>query len=193
MDPLSFRFMSAAGASDQPVLLTTIAWTSNTIDTATISGANLTATEAATFNNNRALTGLLPSITSGGWYLDWIQVEGYVNYVNFVGLARNTVANYLSSGATTWYWSGSIWQDGTSSTSTIGTLSTGTHRLAAKLISGLPYVYFRNGNTNTVVGPYLYADATNVTFVVFNQTSYKVGDVTIANGGAVYSGGGGLF
>jgi hypothetical protein len=183
--------LRAASGGDLPVVLGTIAWSTNNISTATISGLNFTATETTAPSNSSAQSTALPAVTTTGWYLDWVQVEGYSAYVNFVGVANST-ANlaYDSTATKTWYWSGDVYGLSASGESGPGALAAGTYRLAVRLESGSPKIYFRKGST--VTAPLVCPSGT-LYFITQTQGGYKTGDITIANAGAVYEGGGGLF
>jgi hypothetical protein len=173
------------------VELATITWSTNFINTATISGVNFTATETATGTNSSAQSTALPAVTTTGWYLDWVQVEGHSAYVNSVGVANSTANLGQGSTATkVWYWNGGIQGLSASGESGPGTLTAGTHRLAVRLESGSPKIYFRKGST--VTAPLVCPSGT-LYFITQNQVTFKTGDITIANAGAVYEGGGGLF
>ena len=182
--------LRAASGGTTAVQLGTIAWSTNNISTASISGVNFTATETTAPNNSSAQSTALPAVDATGWYLDWVQVEGYLAYINFVGVANST-ANlaYGSTATTTWYWSGGIFGLGSGS-SGLGALTAGTHRLAVRLESGSPKIYFRKGST--VTSP-LACPSGTLYFITQTQGGYKTGDITIANAGAIYQGGGGLF
>jgi len=172
-------------------ILETIAWSANNINTATISGVNFTATEAGAASDSSARSTALPAVTTTGWYLDWIQVEGHMPYVCFVGVANSTANLAWNNNATkTWYWDNRIFGLSSSGEAAPGTLTAGTHRLAVRLESGSPKIYFRKGST--VTGPLVCPSGT-LYFITQSLAGWKIGDITLANGGAVYEGGGGLF
>lgn len=183
--------LRAASGGSSAVVLGTISWSTNNISTATISGVTFTATESTASGNDSAQSTALPAVTTTGWYLDWVQVEGYSNYVNFVGVANSTAnLEYDSDATKTWYWSGDIFGLNASGESGPGILDAGTHRLAVRTESGSPKIYFRRGSTTT--GPLVCPSGT-LYFITQTQGGYKTGDITIANNGNVYEGGGGLF
>lgn len=183
--------LRAASGGTTAVQLGTIAWSTNNISTASISGVNFTATETTAPNNSSAQSTALPAVDATGWYLDWVQVEGFSAYINFVGVANST-ANlaYGSTATKTWYWNGNIFGLSASGESGPGGLTAGTHRLAVRLESGSPKIYFRRGST--VTSPLVCPSGT-LYFITQTQGGFKTGDITIANSGAVYEGGGGLF
>lgn len=183
------------GTAIQRVELGTIAWSVNYINTASISGVNFTATEAATNSNSSAQSTALPAVTTTGWYLDWVQVEGYASYANFVGVASST-ANlaYGSNSTKTLYWNGGIFGLNSSGETGISSgLTAGTYRLAVRLEGGSPKVYFKKLSTGETTSALDCPSGSTLYFIVQSQNGFKVGDVTIAKGGAVYEGGGGLF
>lgn len=183
--------LRAASGGTSAVVLGTISWSTNNINTASISGVNFTATETATNSSSSAQSTALPTVTTTGWYLDWVQVEGHSAYVNFVGVANSTANLAFGSTATkTWYWNGGIFGLSASGESAPGTLTAGTHRLAVRLEGGSPKIYFRKGST--VTAPLVCPSGT-LYFITQTQATFKTGDITLANAGAVYEGGGGLF
>ena len=93
--------LRAASGGTTAVQLGTIAWSTNNISTASISGVNFTATETTAPNNSSAQSTALPAVDATGWYLDWVQVEGYLAYINFVGVANSTANLAYGSTATT--------------------------------------------------------------------------------------------
>jgi hypothetical protein len=180
-----------AASGNTSIALSTISWSTNNIDTGSISGLNFTATETTTDVNASARSTALPTVDATGWYLDWVQVEGYSSYVNFVGVSNNTADQpYDSLDTKTWYWGNGIFGLSASGEIGPGLLTAGTHRLAVRLESGSPKIYFRKGST--VTAPLVCPTGT-LYFITQNQSGYKIGDITIANEGNVYSGGGGLF
>lgn len=180
-----------AASGNAGVVLSTISWSTNAINTGSISGLNFTATETTTSGNNSAQSTALPAVNATGWYLDWVQVEGHLAYVNFVGVANSTASLPWGSTSTkVWYWNGGIFGLSSSGETGPGALTAGTHRLAVRLVDGSPKIYFRKGST--VTAPLVCPSGT-LYFITQCQSGYKIGDVTIANGGNVYSGGGGLF
>ena len=187
----SHGLRAAATASGAAVVLGTIAWSTNNITTATISGVNFTATETAAASNSSAQSTALPAVTTTGWYFDWIQVEGFLAYISFVGVANSTANLAWNDNATkTWYWNNLIFGLSSSGEVGPGTLTAGTHRLAVRLVSGSPKIYFRKDST--VTGPLVCPSGT-LYFITQALAGFKLGDITLANGGAVYEGGGGLF
>jgi hypothetical protein len=183
--------LRAASGNEALVSLGTISWSTNFINTASISGVNFTATETATTGNRSAQSTALPAVDATGWYLDWVQVEGYAPYIGFVGVANSTADLMFGDNATkTWYWSGSIFGLSSSGESGPGELTPGTHRLAVRLEGGSPKIYFRKGST--VTAPLVCPSGT-LYFITQCQSGFKIGDITIANGGNIYQGGGGLF
>lgn len=197
--PLGLR--AAAGAGGGSGSIQTIVWQYNYIDTGSISNEFFTATEDATAGSTSANTGALPTVTTDGWYIEWEQVEGYQPYINFVGVANTTSnINWGTSTAnyTSWYWSGSGIYGVGSGGAAPGTLSPGTHRLAVRLESGSPKIYFMKDayGAQTVTGPHDCPTGT-LYFITHSQSSFKIGDVTIVGdspgSGDVYAGGGGCF
>jgi|DEB0MinimDraft_6_1074348.scaffolds.fasta_scaffold00004_6 hypothetical protein len=192
MDPNSRLLMMGAGG-DARVSLGTISWTSNYISTAAISGVNFVAGETSTTSSSSAYTTAFPTVTTTGWHLQWRQIEGYSQYINFVGVSNTNSVNmsYGDTRTTTWYWSGGIF--GLGSGSGPGVLRGDyVHTLAVRLESGSPRIYFKNGQTGTVAGPFDCPSGT-LYFITQNQGGYKIGDITIQNSGTVYQGGGGLW
>lgn len=186
--------LRAASGGKSSVVLATITWGTNNISTATISGVNFTANETTAPSNSSAQSTALPVVTTTGWYLDWIQVEGYSAYVNSVGVANSTANLGMGSTATkTLYWSGGIQGLSASGESGIASgLTAATYRLAVRTESGSPKVYIRKLSTGQNAGPLVCPSGT-LYFITLTQAGYKTGDITIGNAGAVYEGGGGLF
>jgi hypothetical protein len=186
--------LRAASGDEALVSLGTISWSTNNINTASISGVDFTATAAVTTSNSSAQSTALPAVDATGWYLDWIQVEGFgsgFDFINFVGVANSTANLAYGDNATkTWYFSNSIFGLSSSGEIAPGTLTPGTHRLAVRLEGGSPKIYFRKGSTITAP---LVCPSGTLYFITQCQDGYSIGDVTIANSGNIYQGGGGLF
>lgn len=186
--------MGAAGAAESKVLLKTITWSTNYIDTATISGVDFTANENSTSSSSSCVSVSLPSVTTTGFYFDFQLIEGYSSYINAIGVANITSDfNFLTStNHTSWYWGNTIYGLG-NGVSGPGVLTAGTHRIAVRSESGTPKVYFRkDAPTGTIAGPFT-APSGTLYVCVCSQGGYKIGDVKLLNGGDVYQGGGGLF
>jgi len=184
---------AAAGAgSAAPALLTTITWSTNGISTGSFSGVNLGATTDAA-NNGSCNSTALPALTTTGFYFDIQALESGGSIFQFIGVANTTSSvTYGQSSQTSWYTSGSIF--GSGSGDGPGTLVAGTHRIAVRTESGNAKIYFqKNTPTGAIAGPFSCPTGSTLYAIVMSQNGYQMGDMTIANGGAVYSTGGGLF
>lgn len=184
--------MAAAGAKAL-VQLSSINWAVNFIDTGSISGVNFTANDNATTGSSTAATSALPAVTSTGWFVEWElpEVAG-LSRINFVGVANvQSGIGYGDPATSTWYWGGSMF--GLATGNGPGGHSQGTHRLAVRLESGSPKIYFmKNAPGGTVAGPFACPTGT-LYFITQNQSGYPIGDVVIKRGGGVFEGGGGMF
>jgi hypothetical protein len=157
---------------------------------------------------NQVFSNPLPPVTATGWHLDVKLLNGFSshktgsddeNYVAWLGVSNSEEDVAWSSEApikfTGWYWIGTIWIPSFNgikiSQCQHDVLSAGTYRLAMRLESGTPKIYFRKNN-EAPHGPYPVPNG-ELRLMMLSQGGYKFAAGEIQNSGNVYEGGGWLF
>lgn len=176
----------------------TLLWTTNFLSTATITAPSPNAAytvSAGTGDGEGVFTNVLPS--SGQYYFDCTLDDGYsTGGVGFFGFANSVSAfSYPSSSLyKAWYYSGAWWGDASTISAGSGTLDAGIYRIAVDRTNNRFYMQ-RTNNTPTAIRSANLPASTgaNVYLMMMGQSGYKAIGVSIAGGGILNSGSGGLY
>lgn len=175
-----------------------ILWTTNNLNTATISSPTPNATftvSSGTGDGEGVFTNALPA--TGQYYFDCTLDDGHTSGVGFFGFSNTTAAFQYAAQANykAWYWSGAWWGNAaTISNGDSSALLAGTYRIAVDRTNNRFYMRRTGPTASTVRSANLPATTgANVYLMMMGQAGYKAVGVSIANGGALNSGSGGLY
>lgn len=194
MDPLTQSLLMAAGSGTSDVQIGTVLWQGTNDTSVTLTPGSDTYSVSGTTSGGQTYGDTVPTVTTTGWYLDVELLQGYSEYVAWLGVCNTTtsfVYNTSPRPYTGWYYSGVIWYPGGTDSTNSSVLSADTYRIAMRSESGTPKIYFRKLG-GAIRGP-IDVPTGALRLMMIGQGGFTLPEATILDSGAVYEGGGGLF